>query len=218
MELLLSEISSRASEASWAVSREEPLERVTELQSDTLLRALDGASSKDQFELPERRVALLVRDSVRLLITAFDQEPNLLVSCRKALWWAGLVRGSLKPISRADLHLFIVATPSTGQEENILRDRSRIEADERICRKHVWVPAIDSDVTEFLDATFLARPWQRDTLAPQSLDPLQRLVETVGLAAEIATQWINALSSLDDAKTDAIAEMLSSFYESSNGD
>lgn len=217
MQLLVSEIFARARHASWQVSREESLENVTELHSNALLRALEAAPSQEQYKPPEHRVALLVRGCVRLLITAIDEESELLSACRGALWWAGAVRGSLHPISRADLHLFIVASFSAGKEESALRDRSRIEADERICRKYVWLPAFETRVADFLDATFLARPWQRDELLPQSLDPLQQLVETAGLPRDMATAWVNALSSLDDVRTDVIADALSSLYEDSDG-
>ena len=217
MQLLVSEIFARAKHASWQISQEGSLENAAELHSNALLRALEAAPSQEQYKLPEHRVALLVRGCVRLLITAIDEESEFLSACRGALWWAGAVRGSLHPISRADLHLFIVASFSPGKEESALRDRSRIEADERICRKHVWLPALETRVADFLDATFLARPWQRDQLLPQSLDPLQKLVETAGLPSNMATAWVNALSSMDDLRTDVVAEVLSSLYEDADG-
>lgn len=217
MQVLVSEIFARARQASWQVSRDESLENVAELRSSALLRALEAAPSQEQYKLPEHRIALLVRGCIRLLVTAIGEESEFLSECRSALWWAGAVRASLHPISRADLHLFIVASFSAGNEESALRDRSRIEADERICRKHVWLPAFQPGVTDFLDATFLARPWQRDQLSPQSLDPLQQLVETAGLPSDMATAWVNALSSLDDVRTDVIADVLSSLYEDSDG-
>lgn len=216
LQTLVSEISARANEASWRMSRDSALEDVAELQSNLLLRAVEGKASPDEFRLPDHRFAFVLRDSARVLLAAFDDASDLLGACRDALWWAGLVRGSLHPISRADLFLFIVATPSSGGEERILSDRSRLEADERICRKHVWLPSIDTSAADFLDATFLACPWRHsDALAPQSLDPLQRLVETAGLPCGAA--WVGALSKLDDVKADAIAEVLSALYEDSDG-
>jgi hypothetical protein len=102
-------------------------------------------------------------------------------------------------------------------EDQVQQDRSRIEADERICRKQVWLPGIDGSASEFLDSTFLAHPWRREALAPQSLDPLQRLVETAGLGGGMASKWIGALSTLEDVKGDALAEAISSFYEKADG-
>lgn len=216
LQALLAEICSRAESMSWKVSRDARLENMTRLESATLLQALEGEATREHFDMPGDRVALLLRDSSRLLIAAFDQQSDLLTSCRSALWWAGLVRGSLQPVSRADLHLFIVATSAPGQQDAVLLDRSRIEADERICRKHVWLPDIDAGASEFLDSTFLAHPWRRDALAPQSLDPLQRLVEADGMSPEVATKWVHALLTLDDVKVESLAEVLSDFYEQSD--
>lgn len=217
MDALLSEIVQRAENSSWSFAREARFENLTQLESATLLQALQVQRPNEAMELPSHRAALLLRGCIRVLVAAFGEQQDLLSPCRKALWWAGLVRGSLQPIARADLHLFVIATPASGRDEFIRRDRSRIEADERICRKQVWLSGIDGNASEFLDSTFLANPWQRDALAPQSLDPLQRLVETAGLAPEVATKWIAALSAQDDLRADTLAELLSGLYESGSG-
>jgi hypothetical protein len=94
-----------------------------------------------------------------------------------------------------------------------MRDRSRVEADERICRKHVWLPAHETSAAQFLDTTFLARPWQRDALTPQSLDPIQRLMERAGLPSHLATAWVAALSRAEGTRAEDIAEVLAGLYE-----
>lgn len=211
IEALVSEIEIRAEQAHWALARDESLEAIVVLHSDTLLQALGGSEPVELHQLPESRRAIILRDSARLLIAGSDGEGSLLEFCQKALWWAGIVRGSLQPIHRADLHLFIVAMSSDG--DGLLRDRSRIEADERICRKHVWLPSFDISVGEFLDTTLLARPWQSDASTPHSLDPIHRLGERAGLPPHLATAWMAALSEMDGTRTDDMAEVLIKLYE-----
>jgi hypothetical protein len=61
-----------------------------------------------------------------------------------------------------DLQMFISVPPSEGSTSAWLDYAALIEADDRICRKLVWLPAeggLGETTEEFLARTFLASPW-----------------------------------------------------------
>jgi hypothetical protein len=61
-----------------------------------------------------------------------------------------------------NLHLFLVTPAGAFLEPDWRQIAAEIEADDRVCRKLVWLlkgePTADS-AREFLDRTFIARPW-----------------------------------------------------------
>jgi hypothetical protein len=99
--------------------------------------------------------------------------------------------------------------------------RSRIESDERFCRKFVWLPSrepSDPEIGAFLDRTFLAQPWAGESAEPRSLDPLERLVEEASgggtlLTPAEARRWIARLGLVATTGTHQIAEDLIGILE-----
>jgi hypothetical protein len=90
----------------------------------------------------------------------------------------------LLPAMRSDLNLFLVAPAGSAGSPSWSDIAVRVERNEQVCRKLVWLPPSESSRWEghaarFCDRTFLARPWfgQTHLRAEPRLDPLGRLVE-----------------------------------------
>lgn len=64
----------------------------------------------------------------------------------------------------ANLQLFLAAPPGAAGDDATWHEfAALIEADDRVCRKVVWLPPADSvreSAAEFLSRTFLASPWK----------------------------------------------------------
>jgi hypothetical protein len=98
--------------------------------------------------------------------------------------------------------------------------RSRIESDERFCRKFVWLPSSTpdrEDLSLFLERTFLARPWAVAGLEPTSLDPIQQLIDDASPSSELSASevkaWIERLGHADGSGMASLAEDLVSLLE-----
>jgi hypothetical protein len=95
-----------------------------------------------------------------------------------------------------NLHLFIMGPPGSREVANWRYTAAKIEADDRVCRKLVWLPPDlpeMKDATDFLDRTFLARPWESSI--PSQSAQLDRLA-----VVDIPSSWIEAL---DDETLDS---------------
>jgi hypothetical protein len=118
------------------------------------------------------------------------------------------------PEAADDIFVFFVATrsPSAGRDA-WATFAERIERDDRVCRKLVWIPPtgvaaepLRKAAGEFLDRTFLAEPWnvKGSSGGPQEIDPVQRALasmDTTGLPAQsVLAAWFAALASGDDAR------------------
>ena len=166
--------------------------------------------------LPEARRAYDFHPaSLSLLLCGVSEAEE---SYRAALWWAGLVRSEIAPPRRSDLHLFLIGPPGSSKDAKWRGRQSRIESDERFCRKFVWLPSetpTEKEVAELLDRTFLAQPWKAPPAEPRPLDPLERLVEEADLSGLLtaveAREWIRALSVGD--RTRQMAEELVGILE-----
>ncbi len=220
LEALEQEMRERAARFGWTPSASPQLLRdiSTRTGVEGLLEGLSADPPAPVRErLPEfRRAFELQPASLGILMCGLDAMKPW-ESYRSALWWTGLVRSELVPSRRSDLHLFLVAPRGTSVQPLWQGCRSRIESDERFCRKFVWLPSSQPDQTEigtFLDRTFLAQPWTGETAEPRSLDPLERLAEdasTQNLSPEETRKWIARLASLDGVQQ--IAEDLASILE-----
>lgn len=163
------------------------------------------------YELPRfRRALALSPATVTILVCGLDGAE---ASYRSALWWTSLVRTDLAPAYRSDLHLFLVAPRGANDDAGWRGRRSRIESDDRFCRKFLWLPSTEPNSTEigtFLDRTFLATPWEGGSASPRSLDPLERLIDefhSPNITREETQAWIERLEAFDGA-TAGIAEAL----------
>ena len=214
------EMRERAARFGWTPSASPQLLRdaSTRTAVEGLLEGLSAdRPAPGRARLPEfRRAFELQPGSVGILMCGLDAaDPG--ESYRSALWWTGLVRSEIVPSRRSDLHLFLVAPKGTSAQPPWQGRRSRIESDERFCRKFVWLPSSHPDQIEigtFLDRTFLAQPWTGEAAEPRSLDPLERLADeasTKSLSPEETRKWIARLASLDGVQQ--IAEGLASILE-----
>lgn len=106
-----------------------------------------------------------------------------------------IARSYMRPAEVINAHLFLCATESgVGDWESIV---DIAERDESVCRKVVWVPALD-DLDKSFDAfvgrTFLARPWDGgDAVLDAPLDHNRNVVQsalvTAGLDPAMAMRW-----------------------------
>lgn len=108
-----------------------------------------------------------------------------------------------------DLQMFISVPPSEASTSTWFDYAGPIEADDRICRKLVWLPeeaALGETAEEFLSRTFLASPWtavMRSSTA--ELDAMSAIElptgwsELVGDDSLDATALVRRLAGLDDS-------------------
>jgi hypothetical protein len=164
------------------------------------------------YPFPVDRLAMeLAPTTITLLLCTLDSAEG--EALNGPLWWAGLVRAELPPERRSDLQLFIVTTAEPTMQGLWRRRASEIEADERFCRKFVWLASVNSnqdDASEFLDRTLFARPWESGTAEPTALDPLAELSldkdnEVALLNASEVAAWVELLA---DSGADFDAEKM----------
>jgi hypothetical protein len=118
--------------------------------------------------------------------------------------------------------LFLIAPRGKADQPEWHGHRSEIEADERFCRKFVWLPSSEprpAEIGAFLDRTFLSRPWDAESAEPSSLDPLERLATDAysngRLTQEEARLWIERLGALDAGGSQQLADDLVAILERS---
>lgn len=204
-------LSARAQLCGWTAKPSDALVHTT---GDLTVGALLESRKDLDFEVPRfRRAIELAPAAVSILVCGLDADATD-ASYRSALWWTGLVRSGIAPALRSDLHLFLIG-PLGSRDQNEWRGRrSRVESDERFCRKFLWLPSFSPEPAEidlFLDRTLLAKPWDGDTAEPRSLDPLQELLQgfsSPNLTNDQAQAWINRLSVFDSGGVAGIAEDL----------
>ncbi|MBY3211770.1 ABC-three component system middle component 1 [Rhizobium laguerreae] len=114
-----------------------------------------------------------------------------------------IARSYLSNAQVIDAHIIFVAE---GKSDDWKQHVDRIQRDEATCRKLVWMPDrqdFDRSFAEFVDCSFLARPWLVAIARDAPLDQNQELVETVlreqGLSEGAAKAWVElAASRIDD--------------------
>jgi hypothetical protein len=223
-EALELELRERAQKSGWSLTENQQLRERSRDGVETILDALPRDTTdvpRPELRMPAFRRALELQPaSIAVLLSGL--EPTVPEeSYRAALWWAGLVRSAISPVRRSDLHLILIAPAGTSDEPSWQARRGLYEADERFCRKFVWLPSQApqrDEIGSFLDRTFLARPWEAQSAEPSSLDPLQSLVEEVGsdrnLTVAEAQSWIRRLSvPLDPGELPRLAEELVAMLE-----
>ncbi|WP_437923762.1 ABC-three component system middle component 1 [Sorangium sp. So ce291] len=130
---------------------------------------------------------------------------------------AAKVRTWLDAARKENLYLFLVG-PRGSTDLREWRDvQHRIERDERICRKLVWLPPeeeslLERDARRFCERTFMARPWKGAFGDAEELDPLR----VVLAAAQVPVTWYDVLESPNVSDRD-IAELLVSSIPSTPG-
>lgn len=83
----------------------------------------------------------------------------------------------------ANIIMFCVAPPGSIDQSEWEVFAAKVERDDMVCRKMVWLPSEDiDDANAFLDRTFLARPW--DKAVQQGPNELSVLAESLTVPPE----------------------------------
>jgi hypothetical protein len=95
------------------------------------------------------------------------------------------MRKSLHATPSSDLYVMLAAPYGSEKDSNWNTVAAEIERDDRLARKHVWLPDAEGKNFEaFIATTFLARPWAADVSADGTrADALQLLTEQVSIPA-----------------------------------
>lgn len=125
-----------------------------------------------------------------------------------------IARSYMRPAEVINAHLFLCATESgVGDWESIV---DIAERDESVCRKVVWVPALD-DLDKSFDAfvarTFLARPWDSDdAVLDAPLDHNSHVVQSAliaaGLDPAMAMRWEQLIDKTTDDPDVLVAKLV----------
>ena len=102
----------------------------------------------------------------------------------------------------ANIVMFCLAPPEAETIPDWLPFSAKVERDEAICRKLVWLPETTS-VEAFLDRTMLARPWEK--AVEQGPEQLNALAASLAVPAG----WMGLLSQDGLEGTDLIEALLS---------
>lgn len=107
----------------------------------------------------------------------------------------------------ANIAMFCVAPSEAHEIPQWLPFSAKVERDEAICRKLVWLPG-RIPVEGFLDRTMLAQPWAK--AVPQGPEQLNALADSLALPRG----WMDLLSREDLEGTDLIEALLAVEEES----
>lgn len=129
---------------------------------------------------------------------------------------AAIARSWLPPETSEDLNLFFVGPDGSDEMKEWREIAARIERDERVCRKLVWLPPAEisdqqSSVNQFLTRTFLARPW-KDAEGPseRDIDRLSSLGERLAgehSPRETIDEWLRILRSSPSDNYDLVQQL-----------
>jgi hypothetical protein len=102
-----------------------------------------------------------------------------------------------------NIAMFCVAPPGTQHRPEWVILAGKVERDDMVCRKLVWLPSNDHDnVDSFLDRTFFARPW--DQAMHQGPEALAVLAESL----DVPTEWMARLMDTDLEGADLLHALL----------
>ncbi len=158
--------------------------------------------------LENMRGLMLGRYPVLAAEISIAPQENSIADLRAAHNQMLIARSYLRKEQIIDAHILFVAEEPPS-DTDWRRQVDKIERDESVCRKLVWMPdrsGISSSFDAFRDRTFLARPWT--TAQPRSDAPLdqneelvQKVLEMKGLSRDEAETWVRlAASGLDDSE------------------
>lgn len=129
---------------------------------------------------------------------------------------AAITRSWLPSETSEDLNLFFVGPAGSDLMKEWREMAARIERDERVCRKLVWLPPTQvgeqkPSLDEFLSRTFLARPW-KDAEGPSEgdIDRLSSLGERLAgedTPGEAVEEWLRILRSPPSDNYDLVQQL-----------
>jgi hypothetical protein len=133
-----------------------------------------GSIQRHENDLPTDVIAVRV-DGTPLLIGELRGMPSPRVAAdqtRRYRNQAAIARSWLG-VEGPNLQLFLIGPEGALRDRNWLQLASVIEADDRICRKLVWLfdqaPKLESAL-QFLERTFVATPWDKEHRVSEQLD------------------------------------------------
>ncbi len=116
------------------------------------------------------------------------------------------MRKSMKAVPSSDLYVMLAAPYGSADSSDWNTLAAEIERDDRLARKHVWLPDNDGKNFEsFVDTTFLARPWTIGDDDEVRADALQLLTKQVS----IPIGWQEVLLDDDLQGEDLVLKLLS---------
>lgn len=120
---------------------------------------------------------------------------------------------------KSDLNLFLVGPKGSNAKDEWRGIAARIERDESVCRKMVWLPPeelreVDSSVSAFLDRTFLARPWQ---LSGNSQTPDLSPLNKLSAEDPVLMSWLAALEKSEEDPGVSLVDRLIQEWKNSQG-
>jgi len=114
---------------------------------------------------------------------------------------------------RNDLNLILVGPLGSAQNQSWREVMMRVERDEAVCRKMVWLPDSAAKLTtsaeEFCERTFLARPWR--TLRHSAVSPVIDPLGTMAAGDALAEEWLALINSQSDEIDDLVKSLVESF-------
>ncbi|MEM5389592.1 ABC-three component system middle component 1 [Paraburkholderia phymatum] len=125
-----------------------------------------------------------------------------------------IARSYLSSEEVIDAHiLFVAVQPPSGVDWR--KQIDRIERDEAVCRKLVWLPNVDDldkSFEDFRGRTFLSEPWalasaRRDAALDDNAELVERVLQEKGLSAAAARAWVDIADNYSD-DPDAMVERL----------
>lgn len=116
------------------------------------------------------------------------------------------MRKSLKATPSSDLYVMLAAPYGSAHNSEWNTLAAEIERDDRLARKHVWLPDdAGGNFDAFIETTFLARPWAIEGDDQVRADALQLLTKQVSIPAG----WQQVLLDDDLQGEDLVRKLLS---------
>ncbi|WP_099409502.1 ABC-three component system middle component 1 [Janthinobacterium sp. BJB304] len=116
------------------------------------------------------------------------------------------MRKSLKAVPASDLYVMLAAPYGSADSSDWNTLAAEIERDDRLARKHVWLPDEEGENFDaFIGTTFLARPWTVADDDETRADALQLLTKQVSMP----TGWQEVLLDDDLQGEDLVLKLLS---------
>jgi hypothetical protein len=104
----------------------------------------------------------------------------------------------------SDIYLLMMAPPGSCNDTDWKTLASEIERDDRLARKHVWLPDNDlSDFSGFINQTFMADPWTTGE-GEGEINALSLLSNDIDMPAG----WENALLDADLEGRDLVLKLI----------
>jgi hypothetical protein len=177
------------------VSEALPSLREPRFNSEVLSDAISGDSlRRRESDLPQHVYATLL-DGFPVLIGILGGPPSAQVvgaQLRRYRNQATIARSWLGA-EATNLHLFLVGPSGALLDANWRQFAAEIEADDRVCRKQVWLPVAQPslyEAREFLERTFVARPWPSEQRT-ESLDTMANLALPSGWEEALQNQELD---------------------------